>query len=82
MTKARAILKIFMAKRILKSVCKEINVSYKYCYAIASGDKLPSYNFMKKFMNIIPVNYWFEEITKEFLDKITQNIDTSRTMTK
>lgn len=74
MTKAVIILQALKAKRRLKDICRDFNISYKFCHAITQGLKHPSWDIMNKFLYLIPPHYWFEEATEDFLNKIKENI--------
>lgn len=75
MTKAVVILRALVIKRRLKEICKAFQISYKYCQAISTELKMPSYEFMKKFLFLIPANFWFEEADAEFLNQVKENLN-------
>jgi len=76
MTKAVVILKALVIQRKLKEVCEAFDISYKYCFNLTSNKakRNPSWDVMNKFRPIIPVDFWFENATQEFVDEILKNI--------
>lgn len=74
MTKGRIILKALIAKRKLRGICTIYNISYKYCHAVSEGRKSPSYDMISKFRFMIPTDYWFDEATAEFIEKVKKTV--------
>lgn len=76
MTKGVMILRTLIAKRRLKEICDTFKISYKYCHAVASELKDPSLDLMKKLRFLIPLDFWIDEATPDFLQKIKENVNT------
>ena len=74
MTKGIIILKALLAKRRLKEICESYDISYKYCYGVAEGNKNPSWDLMNKMRFLIPADFWFEETDSNFMEQIKTNI--------
>lgn len=73
MTKGVAILGTLIEKRRLREICTEMNISYKYCHAVAANLKDPSLDLMKKLRFLIPLDFWIDEASSEFLEKLKNN---------
>ena len=74
MTKAAIMLKALIAKRRLKKMCDNLDISYAFCYRVAEGEKNPSYELMKRLSFLIPVTFWFDEASKEFIDQVLEDV--------
>ncbi len=74
MTKGRVILKALIAKRKLREICELNDISYKFCHAVSEGNKNPSYDMMKKIRFMIPTDFWFDEATSQFIEKVRNTI--------
>ncbi len=70
MTKGRVVLKGLIAKRKLREICESQGISYKFCHSVSEGKKKPSWELMKGFRFLMPVEFWFDEANTEFIDKI------------
>lgn len=75
MTQGRVVLKALIASRELREICKLIGISYKFCWAVAEGTKKPSFDLMKQFRFMIPLPYWFDEASAEFINSIRNSIE-------
>lgn len=75
MTKGRVILKGLIAKRKLREICETQGISYKFCHAVSEGHKKPSYELMKGFRFLIPVEFWFDEANSAFIDKVRKAVE-------
>ena len=73
MTKGVAILGALIEKRRLREICTEMNISYKYCHSVAANTKDPSLDLMKKLRFLIPLDFWVEEASMEFLLQLEKN---------
>ena len=74
MTKAVIMLKALISKRRLSEICEAYDISYKFCHAVSEELKQPSMDLMKKLRFLIPVDFWFDEASKEFIDQVLENI--------
>lgn len=74
MTKGRVILKALIAKRKLREICENQEISYKFCHAVSEGNKKPSFELMKGLRFMIPVDYWFDEANSSFIEKVRKAI--------
>ena len=74
MSKGIIILKALIAKRRLRSICMEFDISYKYCHAVSDGKKEPSLDLMKKLRFLIPMDYWADDADREFIEQVRENL--------
>lgn len=72
MTKAVAVMKTLAEKRKLRKLCFAFSVSYKFCHAVASEKKKPTWRIIDKFRPIVPVNFWFEESDEAFAASLVE----------
>ena len=70
MTRARVMLHACIAKRKLKSICEDYDISYKFAHGVAKGTKIPSYDLIKKFKPMIAPEFWFQEASGEDIKAI------------
>lgn len=73
MTKGVALLKALIEKRRLREICTEMDISYKYCHSVASESKDPSLDLMRKFRFLIPMDFWVDEASMDFLSQLEKN---------
>lgn len=73
MTKGVALLKALIEKRRLREICTEMNISYKYCHSVATEAKDPSLDLMRRLRFLIPLDFWVDEASMEFLSKLENN---------
>lgn len=73
MTKGVALLKALIEKRRLREICTEMNISYKYCHSVATEAKDPSLDLMRKLRFLIPLDFWVDEASDEFLVQLEKN---------
>lgn len=73
MTKGVALLKALIEKRRLREICTEMDISYKYCHSVASESKDPSLDLMRKFRFLIPMDFWVDDVSMDFLSQLEKN---------
>lgn len=73
MTKGVALLKALIEKRRLREICTEMKISYKYCHSVATETKDPSLDLMRKLRFLIPMDFWVDEVSEEFLLQLEKN---------
>lgn len=74
-SKAHVMLRAIKARRKLKYICDNFNISYKYCFEVAKETRAPSWSLINKFSYLIPVRYWFETPSTKFINQIKDSID-------
>lgn len=75
MTKGVLILKSLIIKRRLREICNTMDISYKYCHAVASELKDPSLDLMRKLRFLIPLDFWVDEASTEFYQQLQKNMN-------
>lgn len=73
-SKGVVILKALIAKRRLRGICTEFEISYKYCHAVSECKKDPSLDLMKKLRFLIPMDYWADDADETFINRIKENL--------
>lgn len=74
MSKGVIILKALIAKRRLRRICTDFDISYKFCHAVSEGKKEPSLDMMKKLRFLIPMDFWADEADRAFIEQIKENL--------
>ena len=67
MTKGVAVLGALIEKRRLREICTTMDISYKFCHSVAAESKDPSLDLMRKLRFLIPMDFWADEASVEFL---------------
>lgn len=75
MTKGRVVLKGLIAKRKLREICEIKGISYKFCHSVSEGKKKPSWELMKGFRFLVPVEFWFDEANSKFIDEVRKAVE-------
>ena len=70
MKKAILMLQKFDEANKLKSLCKDLEISYSLVLSLLNEEKKPNFKTMEKFCIIFPPQFWFENVTDEFLEKV------------
>ena len=78
MTRGIVMLKALTAKHALRKFAQVNATSYKYVHSVLRGIKPPSYDIMKKFRTVIPVEYWFIESDEDFVKSIVDLLKNDR----
>ena len=78
MTRGVFMLKAMTAKHALRKFSQVNATSYKYVHSVLRGIKPPSYDIMKKFRSVIPVEYWFIESDDDFVQTIVDLLKNDR----
>lgn len=74
-SKAHVMLRALKARRKLKEICDDFNISYKYCFEVSKGTRAPSWSLINKFLYLIPARYWFETPSTKFINQIKARLN-------